>query len=143
MDMNAAYREVGSYMGCLKGGTVANVVVPTADYVRFATHYRFRPDFSEGADPESKGLVENLVGYVKSDPHGPPGAVGRRSRGGQRRWRNVVRRGQRRGPLRDLRRPRRASRDGGGTVRRPASLRARIGKLVVCTVPPRRLLAVY
>ena len=25
------------------------------------------PDFCEGADPESKGLVENLVGYVKSD----------------------------------------------------------------------------
>ena len=54
-------------MGCLKGATVANVVVPTADYVRFATHYGFRPDFCEGADPESKGLVENLVGYVKSD----------------------------------------------------------------------------
>ena len=54
-------------MGCLKGGTVAGVVVPTADYVRFATHYGFRPDFCQGADPESKGLVENLVGYVKSD----------------------------------------------------------------------------
>lgn len=54
-------------MGCLKGGTVAGVVVPTADYVRFATHYGFRPDFCEGQDPESKGLVENLVGYVKSD----------------------------------------------------------------------------
>lgn len=54
-------------MGCLKGGTVAGVVVPTADYVRFATHYGFRPDFCQGADPESKGIVENLVGYVKSD----------------------------------------------------------------------------
>ena len=54
-------------MGCLKGGTVAGVMVPTADYVRFATHYGFRPDFCEGQDPESKGLVENLVGYVKSD----------------------------------------------------------------------------
>jgi transposase len=54
-------------MGCLKGGVVANVVVPTADYVRFATHYGFRPDFCEGADPESKGLVENLVGYAKRD----------------------------------------------------------------------------
>lgn len=54
-------------MGCLKGGTVAGVVVPTADYVRFATHYGFRPDFCEGQDPESKGLAENLVGYVKSD----------------------------------------------------------------------------
>lgn len=54
-------------MGCIKGGTVAGVVVPTADYVRFATHYGTRPDFCEGQDPESKGLVENLVGYVKSD----------------------------------------------------------------------------
>jgi len=54
-------------MGCLKGGTVAGVVVPTAGYVRFATHYGFRPDFCEGQDPESKGLVENLVGYVKTD----------------------------------------------------------------------------
>jgi transposase len=54
-------------MGCLKGGVVANVVVPTADYVRFATHYGFRPDFCNGADPESKGIVENLVSYAKSD----------------------------------------------------------------------------
>ena len=28
-------------MGCLKGGVVANKVVPTAEYVRFATHYGF------------------------------------------------------------------------------------------------------
>jgi len=54
-------------MGCLKGGVVANVVVPTPDYVRFATQYRFRPDFCEAADPESKGMVENLVGYAKDD----------------------------------------------------------------------------
>lgn len=54
-------------MGCLKAGVVANVVVPTPDYVRFASHYRFRPDFCEAADPQSKGMVENLVGYAKSD----------------------------------------------------------------------------
>ena len=54
-------------MGCLKAGVVANVVVPTADYVRFATHYGFRPDFCNGADPQSKGMVENLVGYAKAD----------------------------------------------------------------------------
>lgn len=54
-------------MGCLKGGVVANVVVPAPDYVRFATHYRFRPDFCHAADPESKGIVENLVGYAKDD----------------------------------------------------------------------------
>jgi transposase len=54
-------------MGCLKGGVVANVVVPTAEYVRFASHYGFRPDFCEAADPESKGIVEHLVGYAKAD----------------------------------------------------------------------------
>ena len=54
-------------MGCLKAGVVANVVVPTADYVRFATHYGFRPDFCHANDPESKGIVENLVGYSKRD----------------------------------------------------------------------------
>jgi transposase len=54
-------------MGCLKSGVVANIVVPTADYVRFAMHYGFRPDFCQAADPESKGIVENLVGYAKRD----------------------------------------------------------------------------
>src|SRR5688500_14191059 len=54
-------------MGCLKAGVVANVVVPTPDYVRFATYYGFRPDFCEAADPESKGMVEHLVGYTKRD----------------------------------------------------------------------------
>lgn len=54
-------------MGCLKAGVVADVVVPTPDYVRFATHYRFRPDFCHAADPQSKGMVENLVGYAKTD----------------------------------------------------------------------------
>ena len=54
-------------MGCLKGGVVAARVVPTPDLVRFATHYRFQPDFCEAHDPESKGVVENLVGYGKDD----------------------------------------------------------------------------
>jgi transposase len=61
-------------MGCLKAGVVANVVVPAPDYVRFATHYGFRPDFCQAADPESKGIVEHLVGYAKRDlvvPAGP------------------------------------------------------------------------
>jgi hypothetical protein len=51
----------------VKGGAVANVVIPTPDYVRFATHYGFAPDFCHAADPESKGIVENLVGYAKRD----------------------------------------------------------------------------
>ncbi len=60
-------------MGCLKGGVVANVVVPAPDYVRLATHFGFRPDFCEGGDPESKGVVENLAGYVQSDLVVPAG----------------------------------------------------------------------
>lgn len=54
-------------MACLKGGVVANVVVPTAAYVRFASHYGFSPDFCHASDPESKGVVENLVGYAQQD----------------------------------------------------------------------------
>jgi transposase len=54
-------------MGCLKGGVVANVVVPTPDYVRFASHYGFVPDFCHGADPQSKGVVEHLCGYAQDD----------------------------------------------------------------------------
>jgi transposase len=62
-------------MGCLKGGVVANVVIPTPDYVRFATHYGFRPDFCHAHDPESKGIVEHLVGYSKRDVPIPDGEV--------------------------------------------------------------------
>jgi transposase len=60
-------------MGCLRGGVVANVVVPTADYARFATHYGFRPDFCEAADPESKGVVEALCRYAQVDLVVPAG----------------------------------------------------------------------
>jgi len=54
-------------MACLKGGVVANVVVPAPGYLAFATHMGFRPDFCEAADPESKGIVEHLVGLAKRD----------------------------------------------------------------------------
>jgi transposase len=64
-------------MGCLKGGVVADVVIPTPDYVRFATHYRFRPDFCHAHDPASKGIVENLVGYSKADLMVPLGVLAR------------------------------------------------------------------
>jgi hypothetical protein len=36
-------------MPCLKATVVANFVVPVPDYVRFATHYGFRPDFCAAA----------------------------------------------------------------------------------------------
>ena len=54
-------------MACLKGGVVANVVVPTPDYIRLAAHYGFAPDFCHAQDPQSKGIVENLVGYAQRD----------------------------------------------------------------------------
>ena len=54
-------------MACLRAGTVANVVVPHPDYVRLAAYYGFRPDFCEAGDPESKGVVEALVGYAQTD----------------------------------------------------------------------------
>jgi hypothetical protein len=54
-------------MACLRAGIVANVVVPHPDYVQLAAHYGFRPDFCEAHDPESKGVVEALVGYVQTD----------------------------------------------------------------------------
>jgi transposase len=60
-------------MGCLKSGVVANVVIPTATYVRFATHYGFSPDFCHAHDPTSKGIVERLVGYAKHDLMIPAG----------------------------------------------------------------------
>lgn len=54
-------------MNVLRGSVVANVVVPAPAYLRLAAHYGFRPDFCEAADPESKGVVEALVGYAKRD----------------------------------------------------------------------------
>lgn len=61
-------------MAGLRATTVANVVVPHPDYVRFALRYGFRPDFCEAADPQSKGVVEHLAGYAQADllvPEGP------------------------------------------------------------------------
>jgi len=54
-------------MAGLRAQTVADLVVPHPDDVRFATRYGFRPDFCQAADRESKGMVENLVGYAQSD----------------------------------------------------------------------------
>ncbi len=63
-------------MACLKMSTVAGMVVPHIDYVGFATHFGFRPDFCETADPESKGVVERLVGYAQTDLIIPAGGWG-------------------------------------------------------------------
>ena len=60
-------RVLADRMACLKGGVVADVVVPTADYVRLAGHYGFAPDFCHANDPQSKGIVEHLCGYAQRD----------------------------------------------------------------------------
>lgn len=54
-------------MAGLRANEVAGLVVPHPDYVRFAAHYGFRPDFCQKADPESKGVVEHLMGYAQRD----------------------------------------------------------------------------
>ena len=58
-------------MGCLKGGVVANLVIPSPDYVRFATHYRFRPDFCHGADPGVEGDHGEPRRLRQGRPDGP------------------------------------------------------------------------
>lgn len=52
-------RVLADRMACLKGGVVANVVVPTPDYVHLSGHYGFAPDFCHANAPRSKGIVEN------------------------------------------------------------------------------------
>ena len=50
---------------------VAGLSVYNSELVRLATHYHFTPITAAAADPESKGKVEALVRFVKSDcvPH--------------------------------------------------------------------------
>ena len=98
-------------MGCLKGSDRRRARRSRPrHYVRFATHYGFRPDFCEGADPESKGLVEHLVGYVKSDLMIPEELSVADLVDAERQGPGVVRRGERPGALRDRRGPARAAR---------------------------------
>lgn len=69
----APAKVLADRMTCLKGGVVMNGLIPTPDYVRFATHCRFQTDSCHAADPESKGIVRNLVKYAKSDRPLPDG----------------------------------------------------------------------
>jgi Integrase core domain len=57
-------RVLADRMGCLKAGVVANVLVPTPDYVRFATHYGFRPDWCEAGDPVLAPVLGQDRGHV-------------------------------------------------------------------------------
>jgi transposase len=52
---------------------VAGLSVLNPELVRLATHYRFTPVAARACDPESKGKVEALVRYVKSDLVPPEG----------------------------------------------------------------------
>lgn len=48
-------------------GNVAGAAVLNPQLVRLAAHYRFSPRTTERQDPESKGKVEALVRFTKSD----------------------------------------------------------------------------
>ncbi len=54
-------------MGCarLRAATVAGLVVPHPDYLRFATHYGFRPDFCEAAWSGEQGHGRALGGVCQ------------------------------------------------------------------------------
>ena len=89
-------------MGCLEGRRGRQPWWSRRpDYVRFATHYGFRPGFLQRcSDPQSKGMVENLVGYAKTRSDGRLRPRRRSvttcgSAGGERRRKPVVRRRQR------------------------------------------------
>lgn len=59
--------ELADRMGCCsRGGVVAGQVVPTPDYLRFATHYGFGR-ISARRMIGIEGIVEHLVGYAKRD----------------------------------------------------------------------------
>ena len=94
-------------MGCLKGGVVANKVVPTGEYVRFAAHSRVPARLLRGRRPGVEG-DRGEPGRLRQDrPDDPrPRRVRRsvhRPRGGEHRGCGVVCRGQRRGACGDLR----------------------------------------
>ena len=95
-------------MGCLKGGVVANIVVPTPAYVRFALHYGFRPDFCEVTTPSPKGSSKTWSGMPNRTWSSPRSWSGPTCSGPTRRP-GLVRRGERAPPLRDLCRAGRAA----------------------------------
>ena len=61
-------------MGCLKGGVVANVVVPAPEYLRFAAHYKSVPGLISARRP-----IRNRRGSWRTrsgSPERPDGAAG-------------------------------------------------------------------
>jgi hypothetical protein len=62
-------------MGCLKGGVVANVLVPTGDYVRFAARYGSRPRLLRGERPAEQGDRGEPRRLRQTRPDGAAGTV--------------------------------------------------------------------
>ena len=93
-------------MGCLRAATVAGLVVPHPDYLRFATHYGFRPDFCEAAWSGEQGHGRALGGVCQIGSSGRPRAFPG-SCPGQHVCPALVRGGQCETPHRDLSRARR------------------------------------
>ena len=93
---------------------VAGLSVLNPELVRLATHYRFTPVTAAASDPESKGKVEALVRYVKSNlvPEEGFGSLEEANRGG----RAVVPGGERRGARGEQSGSRRAARPGASTA---------------------------
>ena len=80
--MGCPGRVLADRMACLKGGVVANVVIPTAGLRPTGRAITgSAPDFCHADDPQSKGIVENLCGYAQARPGGPAADRGRRSPG--------------------------------------------------------------
>ena len=95
-------------MGCLKGGVVANVVVPTRGVRAVRDALRVPAGLLRGRRPGIEGDRGEPGRLCQARPDGAAGTVrgpGRRERGRG----GVVRRGQRRRPQRDLRGPGRAA----------------------------------
>ena len=103
-------------MGCLKGGVVANVVVPAGHYVRFASSLRVPASFLRGRAPRVEGDRREPRRLCQAGPDDPAGPV-RRPGSRQRRRSGLVRGGQRRGAQRDQRSPGRAAGNRAGTAR--------------------------
>jgi transposase len=82
-------------------GHLAGVAVLNPDLVRLAAHYRFSPRTTERQDPESKGKIQAVVRFTKSDliPYEGFGSLDEANQAGRR----VVSGGQLRGSLRDSR----------------------------------------
>jgi hypothetical protein len=60
-------RVLFDYPKTVASGHLAGAAVLNPDLVRLAAHYRFSPRTTERQDPESKGKVEAVVRFTKSD----------------------------------------------------------------------------